>query len=148
MKRFRFSLQPVATLRDLQEMRARERFAAALGQVRAGEAALAAQQLCVAQFVTDLLERRGTALPGVLQVSFMRSYNQEVERERQATEVLARAEHEREAARKQWIDAHLQVKLVARLHEQARLRHVAEVSRLEQRQLDDRAPRGILFAES
>jgi flagellar export protein FliJ len=148
MKKFRFTLQPVVAVRDLQEMRARDGFAAAVREVAACTQALAQQRQRVADFVVALIERRRAGLPGVMHVSFMRSYVDEVGRERTADSALVAAERVRETARQRWIEAHLQVKLVQKLRGKARERHATEVVRFDQRQMDDRAPRGSLFPES
>jgi flagellar export protein FliJ len=148
MKRFRFTLEPVATLRNLQEMRARDGFATAVRQVATCAATLAQQQMRVTEFVAAVIDRRSTGLPASFQVSFLRAYAEEVNRERLAGEALAQAERQRESARQYWVDTLRQVKLVDKLRSRARERHLTESSRFDQRQLDDRAPRGALFLES
>ena len=148
MKKFRFTLQPVATLRNLQEMRASEAFSGANRRLAECGAALERQQLRVAQFVESLIVRRGTGMPGSMHASFMQAYRGELAEEKAANEALAKAQNEQEAARKRWIDAHLQVKLVDKLRKRARERFQTELVHFEQRQLDDRQPRGGLFSES
>ncbi len=148
MKKFRFTLEPVATLRHLQEMRANEAFAAANRRREECDAAFGRQQLRVAQFVEALIVRRTTGLPGEMHASFLRAYRSELDEEKAAAEAVARAEREQEAARQRWIDAHLQVRLVDKLRAKARERFQTELIRFEQRQLDDRLPRGGLFPES
>jgi flagellar export protein FliJ len=148
MKKFRFPLEPVATLRNLQEMRASEAFSGANRKVAACGAALDEQQLRVAQFVEALIVCRATGLSGTVQASFMGAYRTELDQEKQAGEALARARTEQEESRQRWIEAHLQVKLVDKLRARARERFQTELVRFEQRQLDDRLPRGVLFPES
>jgi len=148
MKKFRFTLEPVATLRNLQEMRASEAFSGANRRVGECDEALAHRQLRVAQFVESLIVRRATGLPGSMQVSFMQAYRAELEEERLAAEALEKARSEQEIARKRWIEAHLQVRLVDKLRGRARERFQTELFRFEQRQLDDRLPRGGLLSES
>ncbi|HLP07272.1 MAG TPA: hypothetical protein VK178_03840 [Opitutaceae bacterium] len=148
MKKFRFTLEPVATLRHLQEMRASEAFSAANRRREECDAALNHQQLRVAQFVEALIVRRTTGLPGGVQASFLQAYRRELDEEQTAAEAVVKAEREQEAARKRWIDAHLQVRLVDKLRTKARERFQTELIRLEQSQLDDRLPRGGLFPES
>ncbi len=148
MKKFRFTLQPVATLRNLQEMRASEAFSGANRKVAECGEALADQQLRVAQFVESLIVCRATGLSGSMQASFMGAYRSELDQERLANEALVKAQREQEAARQRWIEAHLQVKLVDKLRSRARERFQTELVRFEQRQLDDRLPRGVLIPES
>ena len=145
MKKFRFTLQPVATVRDLQEMRAREGFALAVREVGARSQALSQQQLRVAEFVEALIAGRETGFAAAMQASFLRAYREEVAAERKALDALTQAEQERELARRRWIDTHVQLRLVEKLRDRARERHAADGARFEQRQLDDRAPRGDLF---
>ncbi len=148
MKKFRFPLEPVATLRNLQEMRASEAFSSANRRVVACDEALADQRMRVAQFVESLIVRRATGLPGGMQASFMQAYQRELAEEKAAGDALVEAERAQESARRQWIDAHLQVRLVEKLRTKARERFQIELVRFEQRQLDDRLPRGGLFPES
>ena len=148
MKKFRFTLQPVATLRNLQEMRASEAFSGASRRLTECGEALERQQLRVAQFVEALIVRRTTGLPGSMHASFMQAYRGELAEEKNAGDALEKARTEQEAARKRWIDAHLQVKLVDKLRARARERFQTELIHFEQRQLDDRQPRGGLFSES
>ncbi len=147
MKKFRFTLEPVATLRNLQEMRASDAFAKANQALADRVAALERQQLRVAQFVESLIVRRTTGLPGTMHASFMQAYRTELAEEKVAAEARAKAEQEQEAARQRWIEAHLQVRLVEKLRGRARERFQTELVRFEQRQLDDRLPRGGLFPE-
>ena len=148
MKKFRFTLQPVATLRNLQEMRASEAFSGANRRLAECGAALERQQLRVAQFVETLIMRRCAAMPGSLQASFMQAYRGELAEENSAQDALTKARSEQEAARKRWIEAHLQVKLVEKLRGRANERYRTELVHFEQRQLDDRQPRGGLFPVS
>jgi flagellar export protein FliJ len=148
MKKFRFNLEPVGTLRNLQEMRASEVFSQANRERAARDTALKNQQLRVAQFVESLIVLRATGLPGSMQASFMSAYRSELADEKTASEALAKASREQEAARLRWVDAHRQVKLIQKLRGRARERFQTEVIRSEQSQLDDRQPRGSLFPES
>jgi flagellar FliJ protein len=148
MKKFRFSLQPVATLRNLQEMRASEAFAAANRELVRCADALERQKEKVAGFVESLLVRRTLGLPASMRASFMLAYQQELVAEKQAADAVDKAADAREQARQKWVDAHLQVKLVDKLRNKARQRHQAELQHAEQAQLDDRLPRGELFPQS
>lgn len=148
MKKFRFNLQPVGTLRHLQEMRASEAFAQANRERAQCDAALQHQQLRVAHFVESLIVLRATGLSGSMQPSFMNAYRAELEDEKTAGEALAKASQEQEAARLRWVDTHRQVKLIEKLRGRARERFQIDVIRSEQSQLDDRQPRGILFPET
>jgi flagellar export protein FliJ len=147
MKRFHFPLEPVGTLRNLQEMRASEAFALANRERAKCDAALQHQQLRVAQFVESLIVRRTTGLPGSMQASFMSAYRTELAEEKTAGDALAVAARKQEDARQRWIEAHLQVKLVDKLRGRARERFQTESIRAEQSQLDDRQPRGSPFSE-
>ncbi|MBK8477744.1 MAG: hypothetical protein IPL39_16005 [Opitutaceae bacterium] len=148
MKKFRFALEPVGTLRNLQEMRASEVFSRANRARAACDSALRHQQLRVAQFVESLIVQRATGLPGSMQVSFMRAYRTELDEEKAAGVALAKAAQEQEAARLLWVEAHRQVKLIEKLRGRAREHFQVEVIHAEQRQLDDRLPRGSLLSPS
>lgn len=148
MKKFRFILEPVGTLRNLQEMRASEVFSRANRERAARDAALRHQQLRVAHFVESLIVHRATGLPGAMQASFMSAYRNELDEEKAAGVALAKAAQAQEAARQLWVEAHRQVKLIEKLRGRARERFQVEVIHSEQRQLDDRLPRGSLLSPS
>jgi flagellar export protein FliJ len=148
MKKFRFNLEPVGTLRHLQEMRASEDFAQANRERARRDEALRHQQLRVAQFVESLIVLRTAGLPGSMQPSFMSAYRDELAEEKTAGEALAKAAQEQEAARLRWVETHKQVKLIEKLRGRARERFQTELIRSEQSQLDDRQPRGVLLPET
>ncbi len=148
MKKFHFPLEPVATLRNLQEMRASEAFAVTNRRVAECGEQLDRQQLRVAQFVEAVIDQRSTGLPAAMQASFLHAYRRELDQEAEVGRALEQARTEQEKARQHWIDAHLQVRLVDKLRLRARERFRAELIRFEQRQLDDRLPRGELFPQS
>lgn len=148
MKKFKFTLQPVATLRGLQEMRAREGFAAALRGVSECRASLDRQQVRVTAFVESLVAGRERGFAGGMQAVFMRGYHEELLLEKQAHDALAKAEAAREQARLRWVEANKQVRLVEKLREKAKTRHQVELAHVEQAQLDERGARENSFVES
>lgn len=148
MKKFRFTLQPVQTLRGLQEMRAREGFAAAIRAVTARRDDLQRQQVRVTAFVESLVAGRRRGFAGGTQAAFLRGYHEELLAEKRANDALAEAEKAREVARQRWVDAHLQLQLVHKLRDKARGRHQVELLRFEQAQLDERGVRETSFSES
>jgi flagellar export protein FliJ len=141
MKRFRFPLQPVATLRDRQEMLARQQFARAVQEAARCAAALDDATARVDALVAALLDGRAGRHGGAVHAAHLAAHQLEVQAAARAAAALAAAEHARETARQRWLEARLQVRLIENLRERARTRHLAETFRAEQVQLDERAPR-------
>lgn len=141
MKRFRFALQPVATLRDRQEMLAREEFARAVQEVARCAAALDDATDRVDALVAALLDGRAGRHGGAVHAAHLAAHRIEVQHAARAAAALAAAEQARESARQRWLEARVQVRLIANLRERARTRHAAENHRTEQAQLDERARR-------
>ncbi len=137
MKRFRFSLQSVATVRSLKELRARENLAASL---RAIEHALLAH--AKARENREELEhmlRAGTSsrVRAGEQVAFLGALGVAGLAEAAARQTLATAAAERDRRVTEYHEAARDVKAMDKLEARARQRHRLAAERAEQNALDE-----------
>jgi flagellar FliJ protein len=137
MKRFRFSLRPVAVLRAHRELQAREAFGVAVGALAAAERALAATVARLRELeAMGVASRRDRFRAGeatAFQHAYQRACANAAETEQRV--VAARAELQRRRA--EYLEAYRQMKVVTRLEEKARGAHRREIARLEQLELDE-----------
>lgn len=138
MKKFRFPLRSVVTLRKLREGEQRERFAAAV-QVHAK--AEEARRVISARIV-ELEERIASERVGRFrpadQISFLQALAVEQTRNAEAAAQVAQAQLAMEKQRQAWLDSRRDVRLVEVLETKARAVHRQDHEREEQALLDDR----------
>jgi len=139
MKRFRFQLQSVATLRALREFRARESLALAIRVCEQAELALAE-----ARGRRELLEElirsgRAFTLRAAEHVTFLAALRQAAGDEAAAAQAVAQAHAVRDTRLNEYYEAARNVKVLANLESRARLAHRIAVDRAEQAALDERA---------
>lgn len=138
MKRFRFNLRSVATVRALAEMRAREALMKAVRECELLGPALEEQRACVARFSEEMRQPGQTGIRGETQTALLRAYRAEIEAEAAAERAFATAVALRETSRTRWIDAFVRCDQMGDLRARARAKHEADSARHEQHQLDDR----------
>jgi flagellar export protein FliJ len=139
MKKFRFSLHAVNTVRALRETQAREHFGAS---VRALEAATQAEQRARAAFEwldQSIAASRQNSFLAAEQVTLIEARRVAHTRWLQALEALAAAEHTRDQHRAGWLGARRDLRLVEQLETKARASHAIELARQDQAALDERA---------
>ncbi len=141
MKRFRFSLRPVAILRAHQEMHAREAFAASVQAYVKTEQELAATRARVRQLEADLTAGRNDVFSADYAARALAAYRRECTAESEAEQALASAQHAMHARRVEYVDAHRRLEVVRRLEQKARAAHQYEAGREEQAEFDDLAAR-------
>lgn len=139
MRRFHFSLRPVAVLRAHRELQARQALAAALGLAAAAEANLATVRARAADLERAIADGRSGGFHSDQQVAFISAYRRERMNEAEAARKLEGARREVERRREAAVEANRQMKIVASLEEKARARHRAETLRVEQLEFDERA---------
>jgi flagellar FliJ protein len=137
MKRFRFTLHPVAVLRAHREMRAREAYAAAVHLFVAAERQLAITRARVAELEAVLSDGRRARFNAADAAAFFRAYRRECVVEQESERKLGAARAEMQARRDDYLEAHRQVKVVAKLEDKARAAHRREAARLEQGEIDE-----------
>jgi flagellar FliJ protein len=141
MKRFRFPLRPVATLRAHQELRAKEAFAAAVHVYVQSEAELAATRTRVARCESELYESRRDHFDASAAAEAFAAYRRECAAEAEAERTMIEKRSEMNARRADYLEAHRKLEVVNRLEQKARATHRLEVMREEQVELDDFAGR-------
>ena len=141
MKRFRFPMKSVATVRELNELRAREAFAQAIAVLTKAE-----------DFLADVRRRmeelREIVVAGRLQsfrprdhVSFLEAYHSEHRNEIEARHAVVAAMNVLEQKRQDWLEARRALKLIRNLETRARTDHRAAGEYESQRELDELAGR-------
>jgi flagellar FliJ protein len=141
MKRFRFSLRPVALLRSHQELKAREAFGAAVHAYVSSEEVHAAAKARSAAFERELSMGRQERFNAAVASENLGAYRREVAAESAAERNVFAARSAMDRARAAYLEAHRKVEVVSRLEEKARLKHRLESAREEQASFDDFAAR-------
>ena len=141
MKRFRFSLRPVAVLRAHQELRAREAFAAAVHAYVRAEKELTETRARVARFERELFAGRTERFSAAEEAHLLSAYRNECAAEAEAERATSAARAGMEERRKDYLDAHRKLEVVRRLEQKARTAHQQEVNREEQNEFDEFAGR-------
>lgn len=143
MKKFRFPLKPVATLRAHREQLAREAFAAAVQAGVRAEGVLAQARARVVQFEAAVATGRQGSFSAMNQVHALTAYRAELEVEKQAEKALQAAHIFTNQKRLEYVEAHRRVEVISRLEEKAREEHRLEALREEQANYDDFAGRSF-----
>jgi flagellar protein FliJ len=146
MKKFRFPLHSVATLRKMRENERRERFAAAVHGYVNAEEALAAVNARIVELEEIIAGERAGRFRASAQVAFMQALSDEVARKFAAAAVVAETKLLMDQARESWIEARRDVRLIETLEAKARLTYRQAFEREEQALLDDRT--NALFARA
>jgi flagellar protein FliJ len=141
MKRFRFSLRPVAILRAHQELRAREAFAASVQAFVKSEQELAATRLRVRQLEAELTAERRDRFSGIDAAEALAAYRRECTAETEAEKAMNAAQQAMQERRMEYVEAHRRLEVVRRLEEKAKALHRYETGREEQAEFDDFATR-------
>lgn len=139
MKKFRFPLQSVATLRNMRENQQRERFAAAVHRFVDAEQALAEVRKRIDQLENLIAAERSGNFRPAAQIAFMQALEAEQRHRLLAAGQVAEAKAAMERERMAWLEARRDVRLIKILEDKARAVHRHELDREEQALLDDRA---------
>ena len=141
MKRFRFPLQPVAVLRAHREMKAQEAFGLAVQAYAKAEAEHAAVRQRVTQFERALFAARQQNFSASDQLQALAAYRQECLAENAAEKGMLAARALMHQRRNEYLEAHRNVEVVAKLEQKARAAHRLDCIREEQAGYDDFAVR-------
>jgi flagellar export protein FliJ len=139
MKKFRFPLRSVATVRSMLELRAREEFSRSVQASVAAEKKLLAQRERVAELESILRSGRLTRFRPADQATFMAAFKDETAVIATLTAELNSARREMESARQAWLESRRGVRVIENLEQKARLAHMQELERENQAAMDDRA---------
>lgn len=138
MKKFRFPLRSVATVRSIAELRARERFSKSVQMYVEAENRLKALRVRLAEFEAILRSARSHSFRGADQATFLAAFKADTV---QATKLEAEVSNYRQAlevARQAWLESRRDVRVVENLEGKARLAYRQESEREDQAVLDDR----------
>jgi len=139
MKRFRFALQSVATLRELRELRARENLATAIRVCERTEIALADAR-ARRELLEDLVRSgRAFTLRAAEHVAFLCALRSAAEEESAAERAVTEAHAARDRRLSEYYDAARALKVMNNLEVRARATHRLASEREEQTTLDERA---------
>lgn len=138
MKKFRFPLRSVATVRSMRELRAREQFSLAVHACVAAEENLRNLQVRLSALEEVLRTGRAHTFRAGDQVTFIDAYKNETEAVTKAATEVEKARAAMEKARQAWLVSRRDLKVVENLEQKARLVYRHEVERADQAALDDR----------
>jgi flagellar protein FliJ len=141
MKRFRFGLRPVSVIRAHREVRARERFAAAVQAYVHAEEELLSVRTRIAKLGAALSESRGKLFDAAEQAHCLEGFRRESAAEIPAERTVIAARDGMQQRRAEYIEAHRELELVKRIEEKTRSRHRIACAREEQAEFDDIAGR-------
>jgi flagellar export protein FliJ len=138
MKRFRFTLRSVQTVRNIRELRAREVFSAAVAAQAQAARALEAAQLRIQELETIMTEARSQTFRPAEQVAYIHEYALVRKAGELAAQELAKAVQHMEQCRELWIASRRDVRVIEKLETKAREQHRQECEHEEQSLMDDR----------
>ena len=138
MKKFRFPLRSVETVRSIRELKGREQFSLAVhAYVTAGEH-LQMMKARLAALEEILRSGRAKTFRAGDQASFMEAYKNETTATTKSAAEVEKARIAMEAARQVWLGSRRDLRVVESLEQKARASHRREVEREDQAALDDR----------
>jgi flagellar export protein FliJ len=144
MKRFHFSLRPVAVLRAHRELQAQDVFAASVRAFVKSEETLAGVRQRVAQFEASLFDGRRERFSAAEEVQALAAYRTECVAEAAAERETLAARELMQRRRAEYVEAHRKVEVVKRLETKARAAHRVECNREEQASFDEFASRRFM----
>ena len=146
MKKFRFPLRSVATVRALREQRAKEVFSAAVHAYVGAEERVGEIRKRISELEEIMRSERAQTFRASDQVSFLQAHHRETVCEIAAVKVVVQSKVEMERCRLAWLEARRDVRLLENLELKARVAHRGDLEREEQSLLDDRT--NALFARA
>ena len=139
MKRFRFPLQSVSTLRSWREGQAREAFGARMRDLRDADDAVQRAKQRAVEIERQLCEARSTRfLPGE-QVAFLAALQEQQATVVRATQARDEARQAADRAREAWQIRRNELRAMHQLEQRARQAHRLEQDRAEQALMDELA---------
>ena len=138
MKKFRFPLRSVETVRSIRELRAREQFSFAVHAFVTAEEHLQMLQARLAELEAFLRSGRTGTFRAGDEASFLTAYKTETVAATHAAAELEKARAAMEAARQAWLGARRNLRVVESLEQKAKALHRHESEREDQAALDDR----------
>jgi len=138
MKKYRFPLRSVQTVRGIREMNAKEAFSAAVHAVALAEAELAGVRDALTNLEEAMRRGRSSQIRASEQVAYLQEHEFQRANEKRALAKLQKAKDELEHCREQWIKARRDVRVIENLENKFRQDYLREFEKEAQAQLDDR----------
>ena len=139
MKKFRFPLRSVATVRNIYELRARENFSRCVQACVAAEKNLESLRARVTELEQLLRSGRLQHFRPADQASFMAALKDESTKVAKAAAEVTAARDAMETARQAWLQSRRDVRVIENLEQKRRAVHRHELERENQAAMDDRA---------
>jgi flagellar export protein FliJ len=139
VKRFKFTLQSVATVRTWREQEAREAFARALNLLKQAEDDLQMRRQRVAGLEVQLRHAQASTFRPAEHAAAVLAYQRERLAAEESTQRCAAAQAASDQARLAWQNARNQLRVVGQLEQRARQLHRFNEERCEQSVLDEMA---------
>jgi flagellar FliJ protein len=139
MKKFRFPLRPVAVLREHEQARTREAFAATVHTFVQAEAKLTAKRAERRDLEVMMQDGRRVTFKAADEISFWDAYRRVCDGEIKCEQVVLAARTAMEESRQKYLEAHRAVKVVEKLEQKARTEHRLGVDREAQLESDELA---------
>ena len=146
MKRFRFRLEAVRTLREVAERGQREAFGAAQQRYATAEAAVQAAATARRELLDHVAGTRSGVFRPSEQTAGLEALRQAAHREAAAEKDRQEAATARDQARETWLEARRALQIIERLEEKARAEHREAADKAEQSLLDELASIGAARA--
>lgn len=139
MKRFRFPLKSVATVRTWRERQAREAFAAAIQRLAQADETVQQARRRVAETEKVLRAGRAVTFRAADHAGFLGAYNEQLAGVGRAEQVRQEAKTAVDRARESWQSCRAELRAVGQLELRARQSHRLAEERAEQVALDELA---------
>lgn len=137
MKRFRFPLESVKTVRGLHEQRAREAFTAELRLLEQAEDRLRTTREQRRALTDSIVAARSVAFNSGELAAGLNAFHLAVEAETEAAKARGLANTRLEQARERWMESRRQLEMVHRLEHRARQEHREACEKGEQAAIDE-----------
>lgn len=138
MKKYRFSLHSVQTVRAIGELHAKEGFSKAVRAAAEAQRALDAVQERLRVFEHLILSQRGGTMRPAEHVAHLMELERLQAEVKQSSAAFAKARQKMDAAREIWIAARKNLKVIENLEKKHRHEYNLEFERESQALLDDR----------
>jgi flagellar FliJ protein len=138
MKKFRFPLRSVTTIRNLRELRAREQFSAAVQTYIAADEQLQSIRAKLTELEDILRSGRAQRFRPTDEVSFIQALKDETIKATRADAAVTTARNAMEVARQAWLESRRDLRVLENLERKARTLHRQETERENQAAMDDR----------
>ncbi len=139
MKKFRFPLKSVSTVRALREVQAREQYSRSVQTLVLAEETLQTLRSRLAAVEEMIAQGRKHTFRPADEATFVEALHLEEAQVSRAAADVAKARHEMELHRQNWLITRRDLRLIEKLETKARETHRLACDREEQAAMDDRA---------